>query len=874
MRLHRKKIDLIILCLFVALTALAALQIRNIRVDSSVEVFIPKNHEISRINSSIEGEFGSLDSIMVGVQVNFGSVLDPEILELIDRMTVILEEDPGVEKVISLTNIDYIVSAEDGMKVVPLLEDMSAGSIETLKERLVDWKDAYIGTIISSNYKLAVLLVQPVAGLSDDEVRGIYEGILDLTGAYRNANVTFPVAGLPVVKREINRSVMSDIRFLIPIVAALILGVLFISFRRIEGVLFPLLSLLMAGVWVVGILGLLDITFTLASMLVPVLLLAVGSAYGIHVMSHFYNAVSHAKGHLSYDEVCAIVKENTGKIRLSVILAGATTAGGFISQLSSPLGPFRAFGILSALGVIFSQISALILIPVLIRLRYRNGIDTDKFHSNGKPEERTKTPKIFVLLEKLVRRGKWPVALLSLVFIALTVIAIPGIKIGTNMIDFFRPDSNTVQDTKVFNEQLSGTGIISVMIEAPGKGDILKPSFLRDLERFESFIKERHEHVRGIQTVVSSIKRINMIMNYDSVPYKPVEEETGTMFDFFGGGFGSDATAFGRLEEVAEEGRAENLTYEDMAGMFKEALLESENGSTFSDFVDSFLSLQNYQGAAFNEVPADPAKYGLSTEDELYNLISQYLVLYSGALDFLINDALEPDKTLITLQLNQEDRDTINPLLQDIGAFWDYHLDESWRYSAGGGTTLALVLSELVTRSQYYSLAGALLIVWIIVTVMFRSPLAGLIAMIPVAYALFGIFSLMAALNFSLDIITSLLAALAIGVGVDYAIHYMNAYKRCLAEGAENPLNAVYKTTGSAILFNALSVAVGFLGLLISRFIPIQQLGILFSVSMVGACLASLIVLPMVIEITKPRFLTMPGRQIRTAPSRATGGLL
>jgi predicted RND superfamily exporter protein len=207
------------------------------------------------------------------------------------------------------------------------------------------------------------------------------------------------------------------------------------------------------------------------------------------------------------------------------------------------------------------------------------------------------------------------------------------------------------------------------------------------------------------------------------------------------------------------------------------------------------------------------------------------------------------------MQLNKEDRKTLNPLRDDIKAYWDYYLPEGWSYSIGGGTTLALVLSELVTKSQYYSLIGALIIVWIIVSIMFRSPVAGLMGMIPVVYALLGIFSFMVVFQFSLDIITSLLASLAIGIGVDYAIHYMNAYKRCIKEGETNPLQKVYRTTGSAIFFNALSVAVGFLGLLISRFIPIQQLGILFSVSMVCACLASLIVLPMVLEITKPRFL-------------------
>jgi hypothetical protein len=150
---------------------------------------------------------------------------------------------------------------------------------------------------------------------------------------------------------------------------------------------------------------------------------------------------------------------------------------------------------------------------------------------------------------------------------------------------------------------------------------------------------------------------------------------------------------------------------------------------------------------------------------------------------------------------------------------------------------------------------GALLIVWLIVALMFRSPVAGLFGMIPVAFAVLGIFLFMGLFGFNLDIVTSLLASLAIGIGVDYAIHFMNAYKRSIREKAANSLNAVYRTTGNAIFFNALSVAVGFIGLLISRFIPIRQLGILFSVSMLLSCGASLIVLPLCIELIKPRFL-------------------
>jgi predicted RND superfamily exporter protein len=89
-----------------------------------------------------------------------------------------------------------------------------------------------------------------------------------------------------------------------------------------------------------------------------------------------------------------------------------------------------------------------------------------------------------------------------------------------------------------------------------------------------------------------------------------------------------------------------------------------------------------------------------------------------------------------------------------------------------------------------------------------------------------------------LDIITSLLAALCIGVGIDYAIHLISAFQR-----NDQDFATIMQTTGRAILANAASVALGFSGLLFSRFIPIANMGLLFSIAMISAALSALLVL-------------------------------
>ncbi len=853
-----------VLLVFISLTILALFQIPKIHVDSSTDIFIPKNHEITRIDKEIEKEFGSMDSIIMGVKVNFGTVLEPEVLEVIDKITKDLESSDNIKSVMSITNMDYIAGTDEGMEVVPILSDLSFNSISEFKKRLVDWSEVYEGTFISNDSKLSAIIIQPVSGALDEVNKAVYVQIMDLTDKYKSANISFPIAGLPLIKEEISRSIMSDLTWLIPVAALLILGILFLSFRKPEGVLFPLIGLVIAVVWVLGIIGFLHITFTMATILVPVLLLVVGSAYGIHVMSHFYEDLNHQTGVLSYETVSQIIRKNTGTIAVPVILAGLTTAGGFASLVSSPLGPFRTFGILSAVGVVCSQLTSLVLIPVLLRLRYRKGIDTEKYHRIINKKDRVRTSPAFLFLERIVDTKKWFVLSLSALLFIITFAVIPKITVGTDTVKFFTPKSRVVKDINIFNKELSGSNYLSIMISAPEPGDILEPEFLTDVENFETYILGKSSAVKKIQTIVPSLKRMNKMMNQDRVPYMVNEPEGSASLDFFSGnGFFGDNPVESLSDNNLPTETVTNkssmvemsqLSYQKFSEILKDSYLSSGNNASVKEFVLAFLAEKNFEGEAFNEIPLDPGKYGFTDSDELKKLLSQYLVLYSGNLDMVINDSLEPDKTLLTLQLSDISQEVQALLMKNIETYWDYYLDSGWTYEIGGGAPLQYVLSNLVTKSQYISLIAALIVVWIIVTAMFKSPLAGLIGLIPVFFALAGIFLFMVLFHFNLDIITSLLASLAIGIGVDYAIHIMNAYRRNLSEG-KKCLNKVYRTTGKAVFVNAISVAVGFLSLTISQFVPIRQMGILFAVAMIFAALSSLIVLPIILNKLKPKFL-------------------
>jgi len=813
----RKDIIIVVVALLLAAASLSL--IGKLKIDSSTDAFMPKKDKVVLINEEIERQFGSLDAIIVGMLNPEGSVLEPQALAILDNLSHSISTLPFVHKVISLTNTDHMQSGPDGFEVVPLFTGTSPSAIALLKERLSSWSEVYDGDLISADRHMAALVVQPEAGTSQTNLNELTDEISSLVAQLPPNGLQFSLVGLPLVKQQINRSLLGDVAILAPIVGFLLLLVLLFSFRRLGGVIIPLIGLLISASITLGIMALFNITVTMATLLVPVLLLIVGSAYAIHVMSHFYEELIFWGDHIDVEKTHSILAMVVKRNRMPIIMAGATTAAGFIAQFTSPLGPFRTFGLLSAIGVVLSQLSSLYLLPALLRLTYRSGIDTGKLKTQREIKRTSKSQPVFDFFERVAtKRGKL-LGALSIILVVVTIVCIPFIKTGTDMLKFFHRSTPLVKNTETFNHHMSGSRILTIMIDSKEDSGVLDPSFLQTVESFAADITAI-QGVGKVQSIIPYLKRMNFIMNQDNEPYRQHVEQAPD-FDFFGDDF----------------------------GVFSQQTSE----------IIATSQIHDWDPQTYLEIPFEPEKYALQTTADLKSLMSQYLLLYAGNLGLLINDDIEPSATLITIQMHENGDAFLRKVSNTITQFWDSHLPSGWSYAVGGGEAVTLALSDLVTKSQIYSLVGALLIVWLLVSFIFRSFKAGLLGLIPVVFALMGIFIAMVAFNIGLDVITSLLAALAIGIGVDYAIHFIAACQRIGLKTIQSTgLSAIMRTTGRAIIINAASVTIGFAGLIFSRFIPIRQMGILFCVSMVFAALSSLTVLPMVILRLKPTFLSAP----------------
>ena len=165
---------------------------------------------------------------------------------------------------------------------------------------------------------------------------------------------------------------------------------------------------------------------------------------------------------------------------------------------------------------------------------------------------------------------------------------------------------------------------------------------------------------------------------------------------------------------------------------------------------------------------------------------------------------------------------------------------------------------RLIVASNISSLLCTLATVFVLLCVMFRSVAAGLISLVPVAMAVAATYAAMGAGGIELGIGTSMFAALAMGVGINFPIHVLERLRSAIRDRGmtENAAyDELFALTGKALLFDALAVSLGFLALLVSDLPILRHFGLMIAISIAAACVSSLAVVPPIVKVLRPRFV-------------------
>ena len=864
----------LIIAVIAVITLFFALQLPRAELDNNNLRFVPENDPALETSRWIDDTFGSSFFILVGLERPYGTVFEREFLSRLRDYVERVRDIPIVKDAVSLISSDYISANGDAIVVEPLVRDDFSGTAEEIAElqrRLLSW-DMYERSLVSDDFSAVQILV-PLTIVSgeagDSETTAQCVEVRDLARETFAGLATVYVTGMPIISATVNEAVNADLLLLVPLVILVVLAVLFFSFRGFTAVALPLLTVLIAVIWSVGAMPLFGIKLSVISTVLPVILVAVGSAYGIHVVTHYLT--DRGREAMTKEAHRELIFTVMGKIKKAVFLAALTTFAAFCSFCFTSVAPIREFGYFSSFGVLAAFAVAVTLIPALLIIRGPKPFKRNVTQDTGKDRLSAHIANGLVA----VAAHRKTVFFCTIVVIVCSLYGLSKVIIDNVMVEYFRSDTDIYQSDVFIRRQFGGSKVVSVVVQAESPEIILRPDTLAAMDGLSTYLRNKVPEAGKIMGFTDLVKRINQVFNANESPEglspskaaAPAADGFGFGFDDTGGfGFGdfdgADAADGGGGEAAPPAApRGETVyTETELVSLFDRAAMRSP-GMNARRLVWELKRQVNHDGASYYEIPQDPVRYGKETPDDLRRLVANYLVLLSGNISDYANDPLEPTAIKSTIQLRTVGQYDSEAVFDDIQNYIAANFPADVTVTLGGTTMVEASLNDLVVQSQLISVLISIICVFIIISVSNRSLVAGFVGIAPLSISVLINFAVMGFAGIKLNLGTSMVASLSVGVGIDYTIHCLEAFRReyRLSGGAGNFLWRTFVSSGKAIIINAVSVGAGFAVLLFSSFNMLADLGLLIAITMFSSALVSLTVLPALLLLLKPKFVCGEG---------------
>jgi uncharacterized protein len=932
----RHRVWVIGLC--IVLTVVALWGMRRLYFSNRLMDWLPKDDPQIARHMEVSEKFSVNNMVLILVKPNDG-VFRASFLQKVKDLTERLKETPGIAMVTSMGNAADIRKIPGGIEVANLLDQIpdNPQKMDELRNKVLS-KDIFRNRVVSGDGKW--LALSAYIASNSDQIKVVAETVIpESKKAFAGEGECF-FTGMPAETYFINQFVGRDLATLVPVALLLILAILFFSFRSWQGVVFPMLVVVVSTVWLFGLIGFLGSPLTIVSPVVPVVIIALGSAYGIHVLNRLIIQV--ADGQPDKNESIIL---GTRIIFVPLVLAGVTDIVGFLTFKSARLGLIAEFGLFTAIGLLMAMIVALALVPALATFT----------HFGRMQREREKHSLVKVLSgwgEYVIRRRR----LLLWACLAATVgfaFALTFLKQEVSFAKFYPPSSLPRRSLEAANAHFEGAYPLAISMTTDR---VRSPENLRVLRRLQNFmyslpgtsqpfavtdfiqelnwqlndryaIPDRSNAVGNLWFFVEGRDELNQLLTADdreavifakmSNPFtdfnKKLYQKTK---DFLDHELQNGYVSYERRALAPEQqkelyaAQAACLSQElawlaqryvpGHAGRptIKKALVRDGSWQELP-----FTAIREQARAVLGEYIAAPDfEFELSPSQKERFMASLMAALENGADKEKIQELMPGwlPAAAYDAQVASNLAETVLYKVDEAGqrqrvdALWlklaplfttsDPNFEKKARsilydlvgdvavlpngFSSLPGTKVPvqrldqtgypLMLSKMdhfLFTSLLQSILLAYLLTLVLMTLMRRSVPLGLISTLPVIFTSVVMFGLLALIGVPLDYATMMIGGVSIGVGIDYAIHFIHGYigERDAGYPADEAIRRAFLDKGKAILTNALSVMAGFAVLLLSSLLPLRNFAWAMVCSMFLAALAALTLLPAALLYFNPK---------------------
>lgn len=650
--------------------------------------------------------------------------------------------------------------------------------------------------------------------------------VLDMISGDERSYRTYGIA--LDINTEINEEAQTSV-MLVFIAVIAILVIVFVSLRSGSETALVGLMLLFLLFWIFGAVRLLGLgSSQFIDLLLPIAILSLGVDYALHALHRYHEERT------KEPDPRKAFRKSTRMVGPALFIAMVTTAVAFFSNMSSELQSVQQFGIAAGLAIIFAFLLLGLALPAMRMMgqnrKYMKMSDAKVSEEEGNSLQELKVPspephRIWVALAKL---GTRPVIVIVVVILITVPLAYRGMQIEGKMPveDIINAESDFVVGLEKMNEHTEAGEIGLVLVQA----DFSDPVNLRAIDTFEINIMDNKEAIPplGSLTIADVVRDFTVNDNVFPMYGNTTLRDHLGLEDMDGDGYPDTRTQVENIYEfIIEEDQGWPMyMVEDRKVGQPTLIVTSMFKWNAGDVLDKTVLVVSIPRSG----DASKVSEGrMELEEDLE---------YLDAMGLASNDVIDGPYYVIT----------------DVGTYNPFTREE--QFSA---------LTESMAKSVFISIAICL----VVMVLLFRSLKLGVASILPMMLVVAWLYGVMEISGNYLNSVTVTIAAISIGVGVDYAIHVTHRFREEYEKHKqyEKAMTMTLASTGNALAFSAGSTFVGFLIIGFSPMTMFSKFGYLTAMMIGMAFLAAVVVLPAFLSLTVPKG---PGKEGAPAQDVAT----
>ncbi len=523
--------------LILLVSVMLARQLPHLTIDTRDQSFFHPDDPTLVAYDQFRYQFGQDDIFFIAMEPENG--LTPSFFNTMNRLHRELEDNvPYLDEVKSLINGRIVRADHDTLIVEDLIPEPPENFIENQRIlTLTNHYPLYENFLVSKDRTLAMIMVKaqafvqpsqddlltgfepdpaahaPIAAqyLDNEQNVEINDRIREIVDKYRGQGIKFFFAGTPVFAAELQRGLEKDLGLMTPLSFLLIIIFLAILFRRVSGVVYPVIIVLLSLTSSLGLMAVWKIPVSNAIMILPTFLIVVGVGDSVHILTIFYRNIQKDQNHKP-DKKAAIINA-VAYSGLPVLMTSLTTACGLLSFVWADVAIIAQLGYIAPAGVMIAFFYTVLLLPALVAVF---PIKTKQLQPQGQPPV---ADRIFDGIANIATGKPLAVTAVWIGLFLVAAIASFNLRFSHNAMSWLPHDSTAREGTRLMDRKNGGTVMLEIILDSGRVNGLHDPDLLSRMDQAGKVIPTICEHnIRAgkVVSMVDVLKETNRALNGDA----------------------------------------------------------------------------------------------------------------------------------------------------------------------------------------------------------------------------------------------------------------------------------------------------------------------------------------------------------------------